>query len=198
LLPERLGGDAVEIDQSAVDKVTAALVEVSNQLRVASFGHAGLSGMGSTVVLALISGQRMVVAHLGDSRAYLLHEHELRQLTTDHNLAQVLVDCHEITVEEAMHHPARAQLTRYVGMPEQALPESSICLISPGDRLLLCSDGLSSMVCNDQLRDILCKHNSPEQACQQLVDEANAAGGRDNITALVVTIGDAAHAGEPM
>jgi protein phosphatase len=119
----------------------------------------------------------------------LLRGGQLEQLTKDHTLTQLLIDCGELTDDEATDHPARSQLTRFVGMPADALPQALSLALAPGDRLLLCSDGLSGLLSHEQIQAILTEHPVPENACRQLVASANAAGGSDNITALVIEIG---------
>jgi protein phosphatase len=96
------------------------------------------------------------------------------------------VDFGEITPEEAAVHPIRGQITQFVGMPGKALPEVQLLLLEPGDRFLLCTDGLTEMVPEDHIRLVMGKKQTPEAACRQLVQDANQAGGRDNVTAVVV------------
>jgi PPM family protein phosphatase len=112
----------------------------------------------------------------------------LKQLTRDHTVAQMLVDRGEITPEEAATHPAHGHLTRFVGMGTESLPEAKIVELTPGDQLLLCSDGLSGMLTERQIQAILSEHAAPEEACRRLVAAANEAGGKDNITAVIVAV----------
>ncbi len=171
-----------------VKQVAAALVELSERLRDESRRALGLKGMGSTVVLALVRDWQAVMAHMGDSRAYLLRAGRLEQLTRDHTIAQLLVDRGELMPDEMASHPAQSQLTRFVGMATEALPETKGLKLVAGDRLLLCSDGLTGMLSDQQIQDILSKQAGPEEACRQLIVAANEAGGKDNVTALVVTV----------
>lgn len=162
------------------------IAELSNCLRRKTENQPGLDGMGATVVVALIQQSQVLIGYLGDSRAYLWRQGTLRKLTKDHSLVQLLLDCGEITPEEAVSHPSRSQLTRYVGMAEPVVPEVNFMELQPGDRLLLCSDGLTNMLKDDELLTILNQEGTLQEACQDLIDSANAAGGRDNITALIV------------
>jgi len=168
------------------ERVCAALIRLSGQVRQASREQLGRPGMGATVVLALHRQNQALIAHLGDSRAYLLHAGQLTCLTRDHSLAQLLLETGEITAAEVAHHPGRAQLTRYVGMPREVLPETCSFTLAPGDRLLLCSDGLWRPLGSEALRTQLQSDEPPERLCQQLVAAANDASGDDNSTALVV------------
>jgi len=176
-------------DPEATKCVLGALSEMSDRLRNESQEQLGFKGMGSTVVLVLVQGSTGLVAHLGDSRAYRLREDQLEQLTNDHSIVQLLVEGGHIDTDEAKTHPSRGALTRFVGMDGEAMPEAQFIDIAPGDRLLLCSDGLSGMVGDDQLQSIIEHHPTAEDACESLVSAANEAGGKDNITAVVVSVG---------
>ena len=145
-----------------------------------------LSGMGTTLTAAQIDGASALIAHVGDSRAYLLRDGSLRQLTTDHTLVARMVKSGEITEAEAEVHPHKNVLTRALGTDEEVeVDEDSIALVD-GDRLLLCSDGLTGMVTEDQIQAILENSDQPQQAADRLVKAANRAGGIDNITVVVL------------
>jgi protein phosphatase len=141
--------------------------------------------------MVLVLDKRALIAHLGDCRGYLLNNGQLQQLTKDHTLTQLLVDCGEITTEEALVHPGRHQLTQFVGISTESLPVTRIVPLSPGDRLLLCSDGVSGILSREQILESLQNGKSPEEACRFLVAAANEAGGDDNATAVVIDVGDA-------
>ena len=192
LLERRLPGSRHTPCAEMAEQISAALVELSEQLREESRGALGLKGMGSTVVLALLRGRRAVVAHLGDSRAYLQHAGRIEQLTKDHTVAQLLVDNGKLAAAEAARHPARSQLTRYVGMAAAALPETTEFTLAPGDRLLLCSDGLTGMISDERILEIVSRQPVVEDACRELIDVANQMGGKDNVTALIVAVGNGA------
>lgn len=164
------------------------LQEFSNRLRDESARRIHLTGMGSTVMVVVIRNTRAVLAYLGDSRVYLLRAGKLKLLSRDHSLVQLLLDAHEITPGEALNHAAKGQITRYMGMPGQPLPDALAFNLMEYDRLLLCSDGLSDMVDYRQLKTILAEPLPPQPTCQRLIDAANLAGGRDNITAVVVDV----------
>ena len=145
-----------------------------------------LSGMGTTLTAAQIDGANALIAHVGDSRAYLLREGKLRQLTTDHTLVGRMVRSGEITEAEAEVHPHKNVLTRSLGTDEEVdVDEDTIALLN-GDQLLLCSDGLTGMVTEDQIQAILENSEGPQQAADRLVKAANRAGGIDNISVVVL------------
>ena len=144
-----------------------------------------LRGMGTTLCLALVTGQRCYIANVGDSRAYLCREGELTQQTVDHNRAQMLVELGEITPEEAPTHPDRNLLTRAIGVRERMEASYSQLELMPGDTLLLCSDGLYNMVPQEMLGELTAQA-AEQWDCTPLLREANAQGGRDNITAVLL------------
>ena len=176
----RAGGSAAQ------EAVKAALAAFSDDLRGRSLQDPRLRGMGSTVVLALFHGAGAIIANLGDSRAYLLDKGRLQRLTHDHNLLAMLLDLKKISAEEAAGHPARNRLTRYMGMETRAVADVRLLRCKGSGRLLLCSDGLTGMVPDERIREVLLREARPQEACQALVEAANAAGGDDNITAMVV------------
>ena len=147
-----------------------------------------LSGMGTTLTLGLFLPEgTMRVAHIGDSRMYLLRKNELAQLTTDHTLVAELVAMGQITAEQAETHPRRHLVTRVIGTETVQVDEFDQPL-QPRDRILLCSDGLNSMLRDEEMAAILRESSSPSEAAWSLVEAANAAGGTDNTTVAVVDV----------
>jgi serine/threonine protein phosphatase PrpC len=170
----------------APQRLSRALAELNADLVEGSQHTPQLAGMGATTVVALVRHNTALIAHLGDSRAYLWREHRLRRLTRDHSLAQALLDAGEIGEHDVADHPARHQLIRHMGMHGEVLPEARRITLCPADRLLLCSDGLTSMLDDARLQTILNHYPDPDYACRALIKAANGAGGTDNITALVI------------
>jgi PPM family protein phosphatase len=149
-----------------------------------------VTGMGTTLTAAVIEGNLARLAHVGDSRAYLLRAGAMRQLTEDHTLVGRMMKAGEISSAEAEVHPHRNVLTRALGTePDVSVDEDEVGLLD-GDRLLLCSDGLTSMVTEEQIQAILESATSPQQAADRLVRAANRAGGVDNITVVVLDLLD--------
>lgn len=146
----------------------------------------GREGMGTTCTAAILEGQRLIIAQVGDSRAYLLHAGTLQQITRDHSLVADLIDSGEITPEEARNHPWRSYITRALGLDPRVEPDIYELNIHPGDRLMLCSDGLYSMVHDDKIADILNRTESPQKATDRLVKAALDAGGSDNVSVIVI------------
>jgi PPM family protein phosphatase len=142
------------------------------------------SGMGTTLTGAFISSDEVSIVHVGDSRAYLYRDGELRQLTRDHSLVEELRRQGQLTSEEAEEHPQRSIITRALGPEPDVEPDIHTHQARSGDIFLLCSDGLTSMIREDQVREILQESDSLKAAVDRLVDEANRAGGRDNITVV--------------
>jgi PPM family protein phosphatase len=171
----------------AKQAVMHAIIELSELIHRESSKRPDFFGMGATVVLAVIRPPHALLAHVGDSRAYLLRGQVLRQLTKDHSIIQMLIDMGQLAPEHAAMHPARAQITQFVGMESQVFPDVTYLEVQPGDRLLLCSDGLTGMIDDGAIQHILngCSDDAP-LACHALIDAANTAGGKDNITALII------------
>ena len=147
-----------------------------------------LEGMGCTLTAMLWTGQRMGMVHIGDSRAYLLRDGSLTQITQDHTWVQRLVDEGRITPEEAETHPQRSLLMRALDGRGQVEPDLSIREVRAGDRYLICSDGLVDEVSDEDIARIITVAPDPQTAADALVAAANEAGGRDNISVVVVEI----------
>ncbi len=172
----------------------AALVEkikdVNRAVLDRGAAEGALRGMGTTLTAVLTDGDRAHVAHVGDSRAYLYRNGTLQRLTEDHTLVQRMVREGKLTADQAERHPQRSVLTRALGV-EEDLPVDELTLdVHPGDRILICSDGLTGMLDEDSIKEILESEPDPQKACDRLVEQANAAGGDDNITVIVIDAQD--------
>jgi serine/threonine protein phosphatase PrpC len=159
--------------------------DANSRIHAVSQEDRALNGMGTTITAAYLDGDELALAHVGDSRAYLLRDGELTRLTRDHTLVEELVRRGELTEAEAAEHPQRSIITRALG-PE---PDVEIDLfthrVQAGDVLLLCSDGLTGMIGEDRVAEVLLGAPSLAGAGRALVDAANDAGGRDNITVVL-------------
>ena len=145
-------------------------------------------GMGTTATLLVLSGSRYLIGQVGDSRAYLLRDGELVQLTKDHSYVQEQVDAGYLSPEEARTHPYSNVITRCVGANDDVMPDTYIGALRPGDVFVLASDGLTGMIDDPQLHELLGSFPEPQDLVDALVGEANRLGGLDNITVIAVRI----------
>jgi serine/threonine protein phosphatase PrpC len=172
-------GDA---DATPEERVVAA----NAAIMAAVLDDPHLAGMGTTITLAQLQPDGVVtVAHVGDSRAYVLRDDGLRRITTDHSVVEMYLAAGTITPEEAKRHPQRGMLTRALGLGDEVEVDIHEERLEIGDRFMVCSDGLSSMIDEDVMAEILTE-GTPEEAVWSLVDAANSAGGFDNISVIVV------------
>ena len=157
----------------------------------------GRPGMGSTMTALMVEDGRACVAQVGDSRAYLLRNRNLTQITEDHSVVGAMLRSGHITAEEARAHPQRSVITRALGSDENMKVDSYEIAVLRGDRLLLCSDGLTTMLDDAHIAEILCNSLDPNQAADNLIHASIEAGGRDNVSVIVVDISEeqGAHAG---
>jgi protein phosphatase len=147
-----------------------------------------LKGMGTTLSAVLIDGSMLHVGHVGDSRVYLIREGVISQVTQDHSLVAEQLRLGIITAEEAASHPGKNIITRALGTKESVAIDYSSLPVKPGDRILACSDGLHGVVSESRLVAVAVGSKSPAEACENLVAEANANGGPDNVTVVIVHI----------
>ncbi|MGA4943907.1 MULTISPECIES: Stp1/IreP family PP2C-type Ser/Thr phosphatase [Streptomyces] len=167
-----------------------AVQRANDQLRMMVEEDPQLEGMGTTLTALLWTGQRLGLVHVGDSRAYLLRDGVLTQITQDHTWVQRLVDEGRITEEEATTHPQRSLLMRALGSGDHVEPDLSIREVRAGDRYLICSDGLSGVVSHQTLEDTLASYQGPQETVQELIQLALRGGGPDNITVIVADVLD--------
>ena len=162
------------------DLVRDALEE-ANQLVVER-----VPGGGTTLTVAVLLGQQITLGHVGDSRAYMIEAHNTRVLTRDHSLVKRLEELGQLTAEEADTHPQRNVLYRAIGQGANLEVDVTSHIFPTGGQLLLCSDGLWGVVPDPEIERIVTQSSTPQSACDQLVAAANAAGGPDNITAVLI------------
>ncbi|KUN81839.1 protein phosphatase [Streptomyces griseoruber] len=184
---------ALDDDVPGSDVLTSlgtAVQRANDQLRSLVEEDPQLEGMGTTLTALLWTGQRLGLVHVGDSRAYLLRDGVLTQITQDHTWVQRLVDEGRITEEEATTHPQRSLLMRALGSGEHVEPDLSIREVRAGDRYLICSDGLSGVVSHQTLEDTLASYQGPQETVGELIQLALRGGGPDNITVIVADVLD--------
>jgi len=185
-----LDNDTSVDDTRLVNGLRYAISELSVQVHEQAVRAASLRGMGATVVACLLRNDVAAIAHMGDSRTYLVRDRCIELLTQDHTVAGVLMQLRQITRKDAMTHPGRSTLTRYVGMEDDVGPDVQLLDLRDGDRLLLCSDGLTNMVDDRTIGNLVWSEPDLSAACRALVNAANEAGGKDNVTVLIVQYGD--------
>ncbi len=185
-------GVTIRLDETDLARMLAHAVERANQVLLGyARKHTDQAGdMGSTLTLAVVEGDRVTVAHVGDSRAYLWHDGRLQQLTEDHSVPGALLKQGRITPEKAHDHPHRHILYRCLGLkPKIEVDIYPSLVVQPDDVLLVCSDGLWDMLYPaERLAAFLNTEASPMSICRRLVDAANEAGGEDNITVVLVRV----------
>ena len=185
-----LAGRVFDNASDAVTALRAAVVAANDTVSDLAEREPAYHGMGTTLTAALVEGRRLHLAHVGDSRAYLLRDGSFSQLTDDHTLVQHLIDEGQLTREEAARHPQRSIITRAIGVSREVEVDSMSLELVAGDQLLLCSDGLTGVVSDQEIAQTLQSIGDPDETVQRLIDLANGAGGPDNITVLLLRYDD--------
>lgn len=185
-----LDEEDVTADQ-AIPLLEEALHSANAKLTKAMRENSDLAGMGSTTIVMLRTGNKLAMAHIGDSRAFMLRGDTFSQITKDHSFVQQLIDEGRISKDEAGHHPQRSVVTRVMtGQPDDE-PDTSLREAKIGDRFLMCSDGLSDFVGADVIEEILREARTPEEAADRCIEVALKASTRDNVTVIVAEVVDA-------
>jgi protein phosphatase len=174
---------------SDAEKVTALIQEANRRVYERAHSDPATSGMGTTMTVAIVDGDRVTIGHVGDSRAYVVRGGELEQLTEDHSLVNELLKSGKLSREEAETHPQRSVITRAVGTDPDVDVDAFTVEAGEGDVFLLCSDGLTDMVADSDILDVVEKHRDDlDRATKALVSAANRGGGEDNITVIAFSI----------
>jgi serine/threonine protein phosphatase PrpC len=180
----------------AGEALRVVFLAANRRIRETAAKDSDLDGMGTTLVALLEDGDSVHLANVGDSRAYLLRNGELSQVTVDHTLVQELIDEGRLRPEEAERHPQRSIITRALGVESDVEVDLFTYKLLSGDRLLLCTDGLSGVVSEQRIRNVLLRVPDPQRAAEKLVAIANESGGPDNITVVVLDTDQVGRAGE--
>jgi serine/threonine protein phosphatase PrpC len=183
ILPSLLADPQADTERPLLKDVMESAMTAANSAVVT-----GVPEGGTTLTCALVLGEHVILSHVGDSRAYIITEETFEQVTRDHSLVQRLKELGQITSDEAAVHPQRSVLYRAVGQGEGLEVDVIQRRLPPGASLLLCSDGLWGLVPDHKILEVVRSAPSPQSACEQLVEAANAAGGPDNITAVMVQL----------
>ncbi len=171
-------------------RLTVVAQDANREIHELSLAERELDGMGTTLTAAYLDESYLAIAHVGDSRAYMFRAGQLARLTEDHSLVDELVKAGKLTEEQALEHPQRSIITRALGPEAEVTVDTRSYPLQAGDVLLLCSDGLTSMLPDPRIAAILAAATSLQEAAEHLVDAANEAGGRDNITVVLARFED--------
>ena len=174
-------------DHADTEALSKAVSQANRNINAPLSGR-GREGMGTTCTAAILDGTHLAIAQVGDSRAYLLHNGRLTQITRDHSLVANMVEAGQLTVEEARVHPNRSVITRALGNDPTTTPDLYEIDVEEGDRLLLCTDGLSSMLEDDEIQAVMNRIPDPQQCASMLVSGALVAGGLDNVTVVIANV----------
>lgn len=187
IITERLGdGVAAASNGQLLDAIQTAIQDANREIINASMEDASMRGMGTTATVIVTRGNQIYVGHVGDSRAYLIRNRRIDQITDDHSIVAQLVRARAITPQEAARHPYRNVITRCLGMQADVEADTQQRELKQGDRLLICSDGLSGLVSDDEMLQYVVSSTDPQQTCQELVNLALERGGSDNITVVLI------------
>ncbi|MCW3067957.1 MAG: protein serine/threonine phosphatase, partial [Solirubrobacterales bacterium] len=182
-------------DGSQAEAELAELARAANaRIHELSHSNAEQAGMGTTLTAVYVGEDEVAIAHVGDSRAYCLRDGELLRLTDDHSLVDELLRQGRLTPEEAVEHPQRSVITRALGPEGTVEVDTRSYRARPGDVYLLCSDGLTTMLAEAQIQELLLANPPLRDAGEALIAAANEAGGRDNITVVLIRL-EEVHAG---
>ena len=190
--PTHTGGLRLAIadghEMATTEMLRMAVLSANREVMAYARAHPEARGLGATVTCAMVVGDVLSIAHVGDSRCYLLSGDRFEQLTEDHSLVQKMINTGNLSRSEARVHPYRNVIYRSIGADEHVEIEIIRRKLTSGDVLLLCSDGLNGMLSDDQIRDVLLVNPDPNAAAKELVVAANAAGGEDNTSVIVVRV----------
>ena len=178
--------DALKSAYLGGQRIDQAVVAANAAVFARAAEDAALRGMGTTLTAIALHDSTAELGHVGDSRAYLMRDGAVTQVTEDHSLVEQLVREGRLSPEEAQNHPQRAIITRALGVDADVAVDTYRLDLKPGDRLMICSDGLTNMLSDDTIAQTLRRHADPQQAADTLVDMANQAGGDDNITVILL------------
>ena len=182
-----------ESQDDIVDCLSSGVAAANRAVYKLASTDASLTGMGTTLVACIVSGEKGYIVNVGDSRLYLIEDGEIEQVTHDHSYVQDLIDFGQITLEEAKHHSRRNIITRVVGTQKTVAEDLFVCEMKPGTYAVLCSDGLTNHVEPEEICEMVSMIGNGgtgtiEDACAALIDCANSRGGHDNITAVILSI----------
>lgn len=174
------------LEEDLLDFLTAAAAYANTEVHKLSKSDVSLNGMGTTFTACVIKNGRAYIVHVGDSRLYSLSGHTLKQQTTDHTYINEMIKAGLLTPEQARSHPKRNMLTRVLGVDDNIQTDGLLLDAEGLNAILLCSDGLTGMLTNEDITNIIIDYTEPEQKALALIDAANALGGNDNISVILI------------
>ena len=195
IIARELGDLSSVSDSTAAERVRTSIMQANSAIFERTLSEQDKRGMGTTATAMVLLGGNYLIGQVGDSRAYVLRDGALTQVTKDHSYVQEQVDAGYLSPEEARTHPYSNVITRCVGANVDVAPDVYSGALRPGDVYLLASDGLTGMIEDEDLHRMMLRAVDPQQLADELVDEANRRGGLDNVTVIVIRI-DAASDGQ--
>ena len=186
IICERLASAKTLANGALLDTLQTAIQDANRTIIQTSMDEPTMRGMGTTATVIVTHGNQIYVGHVGDSRAYLVRNRRIDQLTEDHSIVAQLVRARAITPQEAARHPYRNVITRCLGMQAEVEADTQQREFKPGDRVLMCSDGLSGLVSDDEMLQHILSSDDPQKTAQDLVNLANSRGGSDNISVVLI------------
>jgi protein phosphatase len=178
--------DKVEMPGELEKWMSQIIAEVNAAIFEYALNHPQHEGMGTTVVMAVCTEEFITIAHIGDSRCYLLNEDGLAQITEDHSLVNELVRSGQISKEDAEHHPRKNILLKALGTEQEVSEDVQTLSWEKGDQILLCSDGLTNKIIDEELKDLLSSNKNVDEIANEMLELANDRGGEDNITLAIL------------
>lgn len=173
-------------EDAIIDTIRRAIVEANNVIHKKSIEDLECNGMGTTITIAYLLNKKLIIGHIGDSRAYSIQNNGLKQITEDHSLVAQLVKNGSISAREAQYHPQKNIITRALGTNECIDIDIVIEEVKKDDIILLCTDGLTNMLDDSEIKNVILDNRDMQSACDNLVKKANELGGLDNITVIAV------------
>lgn len=178
--------DSIAKDKNSIlDLLEDAIIFANSAIYEESEQDEELQDMGTTLEVLIIYKQKVYIGHVGDSRIYRIRKNNMKKITTDHSYVEKLIQDGEITREESYNHPKKNLLIKALGTDEEVEPDLIYTVLNKNDMIIICSDGLTNMIKEEEILDIVL-NNSSENVVEVLVDEANEAGGLDNITVIFI------------
>jgi len=177
--------EKIDTKEKIIDYIIKIMQESNRLVYKNSMENEENFGMGTTLIIAVVFKNLLIIGHVGDSRVYLLRDNKMNRITTDHSFVEELIKNGTVSREEASNHPKKNIITRAIGCAEEIQIDIYECEIMDNDIFIICTDGLTNMLSDDEIKNIIQSNSDLEEACNQLVKTANDNGGEDNITVIL-------------